>query len=79
MNQLTPAQMNALLQYASAKLGVPPEQLATAASNGGYEGLLSSLSAESRRTLQAMLGNPTQLQALLQSEQVRQLLSRFSK
>ncbi len=79
MSQPTPAQMNALLQYASAKLGIPPEQLAATAANGGYEGLAASLSDNSRRTLESLVGDPSQLQALLSSPQVQELLRRFSK
>lgn len=79
MSQPTPAQINAILQYASARLGVPAEQLAATVANGGYEGLTSSLSDSSRRTLESMLGDPAQLQSLLASEQVQELLRRFSK
>lgn len=79
MNQLTPAQMNTLLQYASQKLGVSPQTLAASAADGGYDGLVNSLSEDRRRQLEALIGNPAQMQALLNSEQVRQLLQRFSK
>ncbi len=77
MSQPTPAQMQALLQFASQKLGMPPEQLAAIAKNGGYEGLSSSLSDSSRRTLENLVGDPTKLQALLDSPQVRELLKRL--
>lgn len=79
MSQPTPAQMNALLQYASAKLGVPPEQLAATVANSGYEGLTASLSDSGRRALESLVGDPSQMQALLNSPQVRQLLERLSK
>lgn len=79
MSQPTPAQMKALLQYASAKLGIPPEQLAATAASGGYEALTASLSDSSRRTLESLTGDPSQLQALLRSPQIRQLLEQLSK
>lgn len=79
MNQPTPEQMQALLRYASAKLGIPAEQLAATVADGGYERLTSSLSQSSRRTLESLTGDPSQLQALLQSPQVRELLTRLSK
>lgn len=79
MSQPSPAQLNALLQYASQKLGVPAEQLAATVSNGGYDALTASLSDSSRRTLEQLVSDPSQLQALLSSEQVRQLLKRFAK
>ena len=79
MNQPTPAQMNALLQFASAKLGVPADQLAATVARGGYEGLTASLSDNSRRTLDGLVGDPSQLQALLNSPQVRALLEKLAK
>lgn len=77
MSQPTPAQMQALLQYASQKLGVPPEKLAAMAKTGGYEGLSSSLSDSSRRTLESLVGDPKKLQALLSSPQIQELLKRL--
>ena len=79
MNQpsLTPAQMNAVLQYASARLGVPPEQLAKMVSSGGYEGLASSLSPENQEKLRSLVGDRAKAEAMLNSPQLRQLLSQF--
>lgn len=77
MSQPTPAQMQALLHYASQKLGVPPEQLAATAKTGDYEELTASLSDSSRRTLESLVGDPQKLQALLSSPQIRELLKRL--
>ena len=77
MNQPSPEQMQALLHYASQKLGVPPDQLAAIAKSGGYEGLASSLSDSSRRTLENLAGDPQKLQALLSSPQIRELLKQL--
>ena len=77
MSQPTPEQMQALLQYASQKLGIPPAQLADAVRRNGGEGLAASLSPSSRHTLEQLAGDPSQLQALLNSPQVRQLLARL--
>lgn len=79
MSQPTPAQMNALLQFASAKLGIPADQLAATVAKGGYEGLTASLSDNSRHTLETLVGDPSQMQALLNSPQVRRLLEQLSK
>ena len=79
MNQPTPAQLNALLQYASKKLGVPPEQLAKTVANGGAEALSSSLSEDSRKTLMSLVGDPQKTQALLNSPAVRRYLAQFTK
>lgn len=78
MNNPTPAQLNALLQYASQKLGVPAEQLAKTVANGGAEQLSSSLSDSGRKTLESLVGDPQKVQALLSSPQVQEFLKRFS-
>lgn len=79
MSQPTPTQMNALLQYAAARLGIPAEQLAATVAEGGYDTLASSLSADSRRTLESLVGNPKQAEALLSSPAVQAYLKRFRK
>ncbi len=79
MNQPTPAQLNALLQYASQKLGVPPEQLARTVANGGAEALTSSLSEDSKKTLASLVGDPKKAEALLNSPAVRRYLAQFTK
>ncbi len=79
MNNPTPAQLSALLQYASQKLGIPAEQLAKTVSNGGYDELSSSLSESSRKTLESLVGDPQKAQALLSSPQIQEFLRRFSQ
>ncbi len=78
MSQPTPAQWQALLKYASAKLGVSEQELAKAAANGGYDGVCASLSESSRQTLEGLVGDPAALQSLLASPQMQELLRRFS-
>ena len=77
MSQPTPAQLQALLQYASSRLGMPAEQLARTVADGGYDKLTSSLSADSRRKLEALVGDPQKAQALLSSPAVKAYLDRF--
>ena len=43
MSNPTPAQLQALLQYASKRLGTTPEQLAKTVQSGGLEALASHL------------------------------------
>jgi len=78
MSQPTPEQWQALLKYASAKLGVSERELADAAVSGGYDGVRASLSESSRKTLESIAGDPARLQALLSSPQVREMLKRLS-
>lgn len=70
MGNLTPDQLAALLQFASAKLGVSEEQLAKTVQTGDTASL--GLTPEANLKLQSLLGsNP---EALLQSPQVKALL-----
>lgn len=77
MSQPTPAQMQALLQYAAQKLGTTPEQLAATVSQKGYDGLASSLSDSSRQKLESLVSDKKKAEALLQSPQVQAFLKRY--
>ncbi|MBR5135293.1 MAG: hypothetical protein IKV35_06815 [Clostridia bacterium] len=76
MSQPTPAQLQALLQFAAQKLGTTPEQLAATVSQNGYDGLLSSLSDSSRKTLETLVSDKSKAEALLSSPQVQAFLKR---
>lgn len=75
--QPTKEQLQALVAYASKRLGIPPEQLVEMVSSGGYEGVASSLSDSGKQSLQALIGDPEKAKALLASEQVQELLRRM--
>ena len=77
MSQPTPAQMQALLQFAAQKLGTSPEQLASTVAKNGYDGLVSSLSENSRRTLATLVSDKAKAEALLSSPQVQAFLKRY--
>lgn len=77
MSQPTPAQMKALLQFAAQKLGTTPEQLAQTVSQKGYDGLISSLSDNSRQTLEKLVADKQKADALLSSPQVQSFLRRY--
>lgn len=70
MANLTPEQLSALLQFASAKLGISEQQLAKTVQTGDTSHL--GLSPDAQQKLGSMLGsNP---EALLQSPQVKAML-----
>lgn len=71
--QLTPQQLEALLKFASSKLGVSQEQLARTVQTGDINGL--GLSPDNAAKLNGLLGNHPQ--ALLQSPQVQALLAQI--
>ncbi len=72
--QLTPQQLEALLKFASSKLGISQEQLARTVQSGNLDEL--GLSPDSTRKLNGMMGG-NDPQSLLQSPQVQALLSQL--
>ena len=70
MANLTPEQLSALLQFASAKLGISAEDLAKTVQTGDASHL--GLSPEAQQKVQGMLGNNPE--TLLQSPQVKAML-----
>lgn len=72
--QLTPQQLEALLKFASSKLGISQEQLARTVQSGNLDEL--GLSPDSTRKLNGMMGG-SDPQSLLQSPQVQALLSQL--
>ncbi len=70
MANLTPQQLSALLQFASAKLGVSEQELAKTVQTGDTSHL--GLSPEAKRKFEGMLGSDPE--TLLQSPQVKNLL-----
>ncbi len=72
--QLTPQQLEALLKFASSKLGISQEQLARTVQSGNLDEL--GLSPDSTRKLNGMMGGGDP-QSLLQSPQVQALLTQL--
>lgn len=78
MSQPSPAQLEALLKFAAAKLNTSPEQLASTLSSGGTDALAASLSDADKAKLNTLLSDRKQLDALLQSDRVKGLLKRYT-
>lgn len=76
-NQLTPDQLQALLTFASKKLGVSEEQLAKTVQTGqtGHLGL----SEENQQKLNSVLGDKAQAEKLMSSPAVQSLLETLLK
>lgn len=75
--QLTPEQMQALLKFASKKLGTTPDQLVKTVNEGNLSSLAPNLSPESRQKLDAFTHDQAQAEQLMQSPQVQQLIERL--
>jgi len=76
--QLTPQQLQALVQYASKRLGMTPQALAHTVQQAGAEGLTSQLSPTDAAKVQAVVGDKARMEQLLQSPQIQQLLRQLS-
>ncbi len=70
MGNITPDQLAALIQFASAKLGISEQQLAQTVKTGDTSHL--GLSPDANAKLQGLLGSSPE--ALLQSPQVKAML-----
>ena len=65
---------NALLQMAGKQLGKNPAELKERLESGQVQDIVNGLSDEQKQKLQGVLQNPKQLNAILGSEQVQNLL-----
>ena len=75
----TPAQLQALLQYASKRLGTTPDHLIQTVQNGGLESLASNLPAADSAKLKQLLQDKSQVEQLMNSPAARQLLEKALK
>jgi len=73
---LSEQQLEALVNFASAKLGVTPQKLAQAVQNGGVTGLMD-LSPDKAKKLNALIGDKEKAEELLRSPMAQQLLDKI--
>jgi len=66
--------MNSLLNMAGQKLGKSPNELREQLQSGNMDALLKNLDPKSASKVQSVLSNPKALEALMQNEQIRNLL-----
>lgn len=77
MGQITPDQLQALLNYASRRLGTTPEQLAHTVQHGGLEAMAGGIGPDTARRVQELVGDPQQAQQFLNRPEVRALLQKL--
>lgn len=75
----TPAQLQALLQYASKRLGTTPEHLIKTVQAGGLDELAKNLSPNDAAKLQSMTKDKAQAEQLLNSPAAQQLINQILK
>ena len=73
---MNPQQVDQLLQAASKKLGVPPEQLRSELESGKYDKVLKNMSQKAM--LQKVMQNPKMMEKLISSPQAKALYQKLS-
>lgn len=76
-SSLTPDQMQALLQYASKRLGTTPEKLAATMQTGGLAGLSPDLGAADTQKIQDVLHDKSKTEQILQSPEAQDLIRKI--
>lgn len=78
MSQITPDQLQALLGYASKRLGMTPEQLARTVQSGGLSSLSNHAGAQNTQKFAELANDPQRLQQLLNAPEVQAFLSKLT-
>jgi hypothetical protein len=73
----TSDQIQALLKYASKKLGVTPEELKKTLEGDAARKMVSKLSSDDAAKFQEVVGNKDKMEKMLQSPQAKQLIEKF--
>lgn len=73
----TPEQLQALLQYASGRLGVTPEELKKTLESGGAKRIASKLPPEDAEKFTKAAGDIEKMEEILKSPKARQILDKF--
>lgn len=76
--KLDPKQVDQLLEAASKKLGVPPQQLKAELESGKYDKVLGNMSQKDSAMLQKVLQNPKMMEKLISSPQAKALYQKLS-
>ncbi len=74
---LNPMQMETLLHSLAKQLRCDPNYLRQQLQSGNINGIASSLDSDSAKQLQALLKNPRQLQQVMNSPEMKELLRKI--
>ena len=76
-NKLTPEQLQALVQYASKRLGTTPEKLQRTVQQGGVADVAAGLPQEEAARLREVLSDKKKAEAMLNSPQAQKLMQQL--
>ena len=74
---LSDGKLNALLNMAGKKMGQDPQALKQRIQDGKLDEVISGLEPSAKEKISGLLGDPKKLEALMQDEKVKSLLSGF--
>ena len=74
-----PAQVAALLEAVSKKLGVSPETLRSQLEAGKFDSAIKGMGAKERGVMQQVLADPQKLSQIMSSKQARALYEKLTK
>ena len=77
MNALNPAQADFLIEPRARQLHCDPNQLRQQLQSKNIGGITSSMDADSARQLKSVLSNPQQLQQMMNSPEMKELLRKI--
>ncbi len=76
-HDITPDQLNALVQFAAKRLGMSPQELAKTVQTQGLDGLAGHLSPQDSAKMKGMADKRGQAEQILQSPQAQALLKQL--
>lgn len=77
MSQITPDQLQALIAYASRRLGMTPEQLQRTVQEGGLSSLADKVGGDSASQIASLAGDRQKAEQLLNSPQAQAILKQL--
>lgn len=78
LQNINPKALESLMNMASKKLGVPPQELQKNLENGTFDKALSSMNPQDAQKLQAALSNPQLAQILLSTPQAKEIFQKLT-
>jgi hypothetical protein len=77
MSEITPDQLQALLNFASKKLGTTPEKLAKTVTEGNLGDLTGHMDPQNAAKINEMVSDRSKAEQLLRTPQAQQLINQF--
>lgn len=77
-SSVNPQQLDGLLKTVGQKLGVSPSDLRSALESGRLDSAVKNMRPDDAKKLNAVLGNPAQMEKIMQSPQAKALYEKLT-